>query len=71
MKYEVSKELARMTLYQVGIERTLVCWILVEAEDATDARNQAEDIDLYDLEWKEAQYDIFEIEDVLGEITAT
>jgi len=60
-----------MTLYQVGIERTLVCWILVEAEDATDARNQAEDIDLYDLEWKEAQYDIFEIEDVLGEITAT
>ena len=57
-----------MTIFQVGIERTLVCWILVEAEDETDAQNQAEDIDPYALEWKEAQYEVFEIEDVLGEI---
>ncbi len=57
-----------MTLYQVGIERTLVCWILVDAEDETDAQNQAENTDPYALDWKEAQYEVFEVEDILGEI---
>lgn len=53
-----------MPKYRVRFERSFVSEITVDADDESDARSKAEDTDPEMLSWQEAEYEIFEVEEV-------